>query len=225
MGNSNGKQLSAYNAKNGQKLWTFDAQTAVYAAPITYELDGVQYIAASVGGTSGNDYYAPTYARMLVFKVGGNVKLPAPAPYTPPQLNPPPSTAAPEIIARGNQVYDQHCSVCHGAGAVQQRSSFPNLTYTPFLHSQEGFDQVVLKGVKLERGMGNFSDRLNAADSAAVREYIISRANEVKRNPPPAGGRGGAGAGAAAAPTPARAPTPATAPASNDVHQEAAAPR
>ena len=136
---------------NGSKLWTFDAQTAVYAAPITYELDGVQYIAASVGGTSGNDYFAPTYARMLVFKVGGNVKLPPTAPYTPPVLNPPASTATAEVIARGGQVYEEHCSVCHGAGAVQQRSSFPNLTYTPFLHSQEGFDQVVLKGVKLER--------------------------------------------------------------------------
>jgi mono/diheme cytochrome c family protein len=168
---------------------------------------------------------------MLVFKVGGNVKLPAPAAYTPPQLNPPPSTATPEIIARGGQVYEQHCAVCHGAGAVQQRSSFPNLTYTPFLHSQEGFDQVVLKGIKLERGMGSFSDRLNAADSTAVREYIISRANEVKRNPPPAFGRGGA---AAAAPAPAPAPAtgaagagagaaaPAPAPAARDVHQEAA---
>jgi quinohemoprotein ethanol dehydrogenase len=190
MGNSNGKQLAAYNAKSGEKLWSFDTQTAVYAAPITYELNGQQYIAASVGGTSGSDYYAPTYARMLVFKVGGKEVLPAPAPYTPPVLNPPPSTATPEIIARGNQVYDQHCSVCHGAGAVQQRSSFPNLTLTPFLHTQEGFDQVVLKGVKLERGMASFSDRLSAADSTAVREYIIARANEVKRNPPPPGGRG-----------------------------------
>jgi mono/diheme cytochrome c family protein len=185
-----------------------------------------------VGGTSGSDYYAPTYARMLVFKVGGNVKLPPAAPYTPPQLNPPPSTASADVIARGNQVYDQHCSVCHGAGAVQQRSSFPNLTLTPFLLSQEGFDQVVLKGVKLERGMGNFSDRLSAADSAAVREFIIARANEVKRNPPPAG-RGAAGAAAAPAAgagaaggAGANVPrAPAQAPATRDVHEEAAAPR
>jgi hypothetical protein len=75
----------------------------------------------------------------------------------------------------------------------------------------------VLKGVKLERGMGNFSDRLSEADSAAVREYIISRANEVKRDPPPAFGRGGA----VAAP-PAPPPAPARAPAANDVHQDAA---
>jgi PQQ-dependent dehydrogenase (methanol/ethanol family) len=218
MGNSNGKQLSAYDAKTGKKLWNFDAQTAVYAAPITYELDGTQYIAASVGGTSGNDYYAPTYARMLVFKVGGNAKLPPAAPYTPPQLNPPPVTASADVIAHGGQVYEQHCSVCHGAGAVQQRSSFPNLTLTPFLRSQEGFDQVVLKGVKLERGMGNFSDRLTPQDSFAVREYIVSRANEVKNRPPAAGGFGaGRGGAGAAAPAPAPAPAP-----SNDIHQEAA---
>ena len=39
---------------------------------------------------------------------------------------------------------------------------------TPFLHSQEGFDQVVLKGAKIERGMGSFGDKLSAADSVAV---------------------------------------------------------
>jgi mono/diheme cytochrome c family protein len=162
---------------------------------------------------------------MLVFKVGGTAKLPPPAPCTPPQLNPPAVTASADVIAHGGQVYEQHCSVCHGAGAVQQRSSFPNLTLTPFLRSQEGFDQVVLKGVKVERGMGNFSDRLTPQDSFAVREYIVSRANEVKNRPlapggfgPGGGGRGGGAGAGAAAPAPAPAP-------SNDVHQEAAGAR
>ncbi|MEO8307677.1 MAG: PQQ-dependent dehydrogenase, methanol/ethanol family [Pseudomonadota bacterium] len=214
MGNSNGKQLSAYDAKTGAKLWNFDTQTAVYAAPITYELDGVQYVAASVGGTSGNDYFAPTYARMLVFKVGGTMKLPPNAPYTPAQLNPPPSTASAQVIAHGGAVYAENCSVCHGAQGTQQRSSFPNLTLTPFLHSQEGFDQVVLKGVKVERGMGNFSDRLTPADSTAVREYIISRANEIKSRPPAAPG----GFGGPPPPAPARPAVPAATP---DIHEEA----
>ena len=43
--------LARTTRRPATKLWNFDAQTAVYAAPITYELDGVQYIAASVGGT------------------------------------------------------------------------------------------------------------------------------------------------------------------------------
>ena len=101
MGNSGGKQLAAYDARNGKKLWSFDAKTAVFAAPITYELDGVQYVAASVGGATQGGYFAPTYARMLVFALGGKAKLPEPAPYTPPVLNPPPSTAAADVIAKG----------------------------------------------------------------------------------------------------------------------------
>ncbi|MGA0805096.1 MAG: c-type cytochrome [Pseudohongiellaceae bacterium] len=144
--------------------------------------------------------------------------------YTPPELNPPPSTAAPELIARGGEVYAEHCSVCHGNNGVQQRSSFPNLTLSPMLHSQEGFDQIVLQGAREQRGMANYSDRLTADDTVAIREYIIARANEVKNNPPasPFGAPGGGG-GAAAGVRPAPAPAPATpAPESDDVHEEAA---
>jgi mono/diheme cytochrome c family protein len=213
MGNSNGNKLAAYDAKNGTQLWSYDTQSAVFASPITYELDGVQYIAASVGGASANDYYAPSYGRMLVFKVGGSTQLPPKVSFTPPALNPPPSTAAAAVIARGAEVYGNNCAVCHGNNGVQQRSSFPNLTLSPLLYSQDGFDQVVLKGARVQRGMANFSDKLTAADSVAAREYIISRANEVK-NAPPASPFGAPAGGARAAP-----PQPA---ASKDIHEEAA---
>ena len=188
MGNSNGNQLSAWNATTGEQLWNFDAQSAVYAAPITYELDGEQYIAASVGGSGGQDYFAPTYARMLVFKVGGDGQLPQAMSYTPRELSPPESTATAAVIARGESLYAQNCSVCHGNEGVQMRSSFPNLTRTPFLHSQEGWDTVVLQGARLQRGMANYSDTLSAEDSLAIREYIITRAIDVRDNPPPAFG-------------------------------------
>ncbi|MES2627050.1 MAG: PQQ-dependent dehydrogenase, methanol/ethanol family, partial [Pseudomonadota bacterium] len=144
MGNSNGNQLAAYDNRDGKQLWTYDTQSAVYASPITYELDGEQYIAASVGGTSPGNYYAPSYGRMLVFKVGGTAQLPEKVSYTPPELNPPPSVATADVITHGGELYAEHCSVCHGNNAVQQRSSFPNLTLSPLLFSQEGLDQVVL---------------------------------------------------------------------------------
>ena len=106
MGNGGGKMLSAYDAKTGTKLWSFDAKTAVFAAPITYVLDGVQYIAASVGGVAQGGYFAPTHARMLVFALGGKAALPEPEPYTPPPLNPPPSTASAQThCARWRGVY------------------------------------------------------------------------------------------------------------------------
>jgi len=114
--------------------------------------------------------------------------LPAPEPYTPPQLNPPPSTAAAQVIAHGGEVYSQYCSVCHGANGVQARSSFPNLTVTPLLWTQGGFDQVVLLGGRADKGMGSFAKDLKPEDTVAVREYLISRANALKAGGPAAAG-------------------------------------
>jgi mono/diheme cytochrome c family protein len=186
MGTGGGKVLSAYDAKSGAKLWSFDAKTAVYAAPISYILDGVQYIAASVGGAAQGNYFAPTHARMLVFALGGKVVLPEPEPYTPPPLNPPPSKASADVIAHGGDVYSRNCSVCHGANGLQARSSFPNLTVTPLLWTQEGFDYVVLQGGRTDRGMGSFAKDLKPEDAAAVRAYLISRANTLKSGGPSA---------------------------------------
>ncbi len=203
MGNGGGKILNAYDAKSGAKVWSFDAKTAVFAAPITYELDGVQYVAASVGGAAQGGYFAPTYARMLVFAIGGKAVLPEPAPYTPPPLNPPPSTASAEVITHGGELYSQFCSVCHGANGMQARTSFPNLTVSLMLHSQGGFDAVVLQGVRADKGMGSFAKDLKPEDSVAVREYLIERANAMKAG----GGPGGFGPGAMAPPPPARQET------------------
>ena len=180
MGDGGGKVLSAYDAKTGTKLWSFDAQTAVFAAPITYLLDGEQYVAASVGGLAQGGYFAPTHARMLVFSLGAKAVLPEPEPYTPPPLNPPPSTASADVIARGGEKYSQYCAICHGANGVQARTSFPNLSVTPLLWTQEGFDAVVLTGARADRGMGSFAAELKPEDTIAIRDYLISRANALK---------------------------------------------
>jgi quinohemoprotein ethanol dehydrogenase len=195
MGNGGGQELRAYDAKSGAQVWSYKTQTNIYAAPITYELDGKQYVAASVGGVARGGYFAPGYSRMLVFELGGTAQLPPNEEYTPPPLNPPASTAAADVIKTGGEKYSQYCSVCHGNDGVMQRGTFPNLMVTPMLHTQEGFDQIVLQGVRAEKGMGSFAKDLSAADSAAVREYLISRANVLKSAPP-----GGPGA-----PAPARA--------------------
>ena len=111
MGNSGGNELAAYNAKNGTKLWNFDALTAVYAAPITYELNGVQYIAASVGGRRPATISRPRTRACWCSRSGGNAKLP---PYSPtrPGTQSAALTAAADVVERGGKVYEQHCSVC-----------------------------------------------------------------------------------------------------------------
>jgi quinohemoprotein ethanol dehydrogenase len=181
-------ELRAFDAKTGEKLWSFGVQTAIVAAPITYELDGQQYVAVSVGGAvQGGDYYAPNYSRLLVFALNGKATLPAKQDYTPRPLDPPASTASAEVVKAGEERYGKFCSQCHGDSGQTRGATFPNLTRTPLLHTQEGFDNVVLKGVLKEKGMASFADALKAEDTQALRAYLVARANELKNAPPGAG--------------------------------------
>ena len=184
-------ELRAFDAKTGEKLWSFGTKTGIVAAPITYELDGKQYVAVSVGGAvPGGDYYAPNYSRLLVFSLDGKATLPATVEYTPRPLDPPPHTASDDVVKTGEARYGQFCSQCHGDNGQTRGANFPNLTRTPMLHSQEGFDMIVLQGVLQEKGMASFADSLKAEDTQALRAYLIKRANDLKNAPAAGPGAG-----------------------------------
>jgi alcohol dehydrogenase (cytochrome c)/quinohemoprotein ethanol dehydrogenase len=178
------EEIRAYDAKTGEKLWAFKTQTGALAPPISFELHGQQYIAVSVGGATTGGYYAPNYSRMLVFGLGGKVVLPATRPYTPQPLDPPPSTASAQVIQAGGEKFAQLCAGCHG-DRWARGGLFPDLTRTPMLRSQPGFESVVLGGALSANGMASFASALSREDTVAIREYLIARANEIKRSPPP----------------------------------------
>jgi mono/diheme cytochrome c family protein len=182
-----GNTLVAYSAADGTKLWSStDARTGIVAGPISFELDGVQHVAVVAGRATGN-YYAPTYSRLLVFKRGASMELPPAVAFTPPPLNPPPRFASAEDIARGEQLYQQNCWLCHetpgSAGGIFRRGLFPDLAYSPALASQEAFAAIVLGGARAANGMASFDDALEQADAEALRAFIVDRANASL--PPP----------------------------------------
>src|SRR6185369_7803526 len=59
-GNS-GSEFAAYRAASGEKLWHADTQVGTMAGPVSYEIDGEQYVAVVAGfrGGGGGSYYAP----------------------------------------------------------------------------------------------------------------------------------------------------------------------
>ncbi|MES2604191.1 MAG: PQQ-dependent dehydrogenase, methanol/ethanol family [Pseudomonadota bacterium] len=178
-GGQNG--LAAYDADNGAELWkSLDTQTGVVAAPITYEVNGEQYVAV-VAGRSSNNYYAPDYSRLLVFKLGATVQLPPAVSYTPPPLNPPASTASAEQIARGEDLYLDNCWICHSdvgnAGGLLRRGLFPELAVSSALGSPDLFKAIVIDGVRTQNGMVSFSNVLTPETAEDVRAYLIDRAN------------------------------------------------
>ncbi len=46
-----GGDFSAFDARTGVKLWSFNCGAGVNAPPISYELDGKQYVAVAAGGS------------------------------------------------------------------------------------------------------------------------------------------------------------------------------
>jgi PQQ-dependent dehydrogenase (methanol/ethanol family) len=184
-------KLVAHAAIDGRELWSSqDVHTGIVAGPISYELDGVQHIAVVAGRATGN-YYAPNYSRLLVFRRGANVELPPEIPFTPPPLNPPPSVASAEDIARGRDLYEANCALCHdvigNAGGLFRRGLFPDLAFSPALASREAFASVVLDGARAANGMASFAQALDADGAEAVRAHIVDRANATLA------ARGGAG--------------------------------
>ncbi len=193
-GNS-GNEFAAYRADTGVKLWHADTQVGTMAGPVTYEVDGEQYVAVVAGfRQAGSDsYYAPNYSRLLVYKLGGAALLPAPAPFTPPVLNPPTAFGTPEQLKQGEQVYGKLCSTCHGSDGLS-RGMFPDLRYSGALGSEQAFRSIVIDGVLSKNGMVSFRAAVSQEEVEAVRAYVVDRAIAAKSaapSPPTTGGAHG----------------------------------
>jgi len=155
------------------------------AAPITYMVDGVQYIAVNAGWGGGlahveRSNYSKLFIgkpRLLVFKLGGTAKLP-PMPKESlevPELAPPPKlTAAADVVAKGEQLYGQTCALCHGVAA---RGGVKDLRHmSPQTHAD--FLAIVLGGKRAANGMASFADTLSPDQAEAIHQYLIARANQ-----------------------------------------------
>jgi PQQ-dependent dehydrogenase (methanol/ethanol family) len=168
-------EFSAYRDTDGMKLWSADPQTGVVAAPVSYEVDGVQYI-AQLAGYGTRDYYAGNSSRLLVYKLDGKAKLPPPGALPPPRsLDPPPAFGTAEQLARGERLYSENCTMCHDT-AYGNRGLFPDLRYSPMINTAEAFRSVVLDGALQSRGMASFKARFGAGEAEALRVYITQRA-------------------------------------------------
>src|SRR5690606_6287445 len=89
-------------------------------------------------------------------------------------FNAPPQTATPEQVAAGAVIYGNACAVCHGDGGAS-RGMFPDLRRSALLHSKAAFDQVVLGGIRADRGMASFAANMDEEDTALILAYLIDR--------------------------------------------------
>ena len=179
-GRSDG-MLAAYRATDGKQLWQFDAGTGIEAPPVTYLLDGVQYVSVMAGwGGGGPDANAgkvkPGYGRILTFALG------ATAPFNPPAYGhkdpPAPAlamNASPKTVRMGKLLFQDNCASCHGQDAVAGAN--PDLRYASKAVHQR-FEAIVLGGARSSAGMPSFKNILNAGQVRSIQAYVLSRAAE-----------------------------------------------
>jgi len=180
-------ELAAYNATTGERLWSMPTQTGILAPPMTYSIDGEQYVAvvAGWGAIYANflglvlnaDSQRMNISRILAFKIGGDATLP-PKPDIPDAPPAPDLFGSQELIGAGGGLYTRYCAVCHGVGVISG-GTLPDLRRSAFISTQEAFDTVVLKGALLDKGMAAWSEVLSEEDSEAVRAYIVFTANQT----------------------------------------------
>jgi quinohemoprotein ethanol dehydrogenase len=179
-GNASG-EFVAYRADSGERLWSLPTQTGVVAAPMTYQVDGVQYVAVLAGWGGVFPLVAGELAeksgkqrnvsRLLVYKLGGTVSLPI-QPSDDRPLEPPAETVDQDTLRTGHALYANFCSDCHGARA-HGGGVLPDLRSSALLGSDAWFD-VVLDGALKTNGMASFANVLDRRQAAAVRSWVIS---------------------------------------------------
>jgi quinohemoprotein ethanol dehydrogenase len=173
----------AFDAKTGTKLWETPTGAGIIAAPITYEVDGKQYVSIAVGwgGIQGilerySNRMSP--GTVYTFALGGKAK--------PPEFVEVQQGALlagvkydPKDVEMGQALYVSNCVFCHGIPGVDRGGNVPNLGYMhpAFIDNLGGF---LFKGPAMSRGMPDFTGKLTPADVDTIKAFIQGTADAIR---------------------------------------------
>ena len=177
----------AYDAKNGELLWSFQSDSAILAGPVAFEVDGEQYIAVGQGGggvamlTIGNElkYDRVNRNRLLVFKLGEAAERHTKMSEKLANIEPVVIEAEtdPAFIERGQILYSSNCGSCHGISA-KSGGIVPDLRYMS-QQTQKEFVNIVLGGSKVHQGMIGFAETLDLKDAHSLHAYLVAQQKEL----------------------------------------------
>ena len=172
----------AYDAKTGAKLWETAVGTGVVAAPVSYEVDGKQYVSVAVGwgGVYGLAQRATERkgpGTVYTFALGAKTPPPAFVEY---RLNAlvqgVPYDA--QHVGDGTALYVSNCVFCHGVPGVDRGGNIPNLGYSA-QGTIANLDKYVF-GTLARNGMPDFTGKLNATEVEKIKAFIQGTADAIR---------------------------------------------
>jgi quinohemoprotein ethanol dehydrogenase len=184
-GSLDGK-LRVFNDETGEVIKEIDTGSPLIAAPMTYTVNGVQYIAilAGSGGGGWNIWMPDNVAsergndnRILSFRLdGGATPVPPLLGSVAPIPEPPAQPGTPADIAAGGVLFDRNCGVCHSNA---DRAAVPDLRRSGFIRDAAAFQSVVRSGLLEKQGMPSWGDLLTATQIEQIRAHLVSVARNA----------------------------------------------
>ncbi len=183
-------EFVAYDARNGEQLWSVNVGSGISSAPISYSVDGKQYVSLLVGWGGGGTILGSLAAqhgwkykahprRLFTFALDGKVAMPpSPPPALAQPIDPPDFKIDPALAERGRELFARSCLYCHGAGMVAGGQA-PDLRESAIATSRDAFKSVVLDGAKRVNGMPPFQE-LKDEDIDGLMHFIRQRARETR---------------------------------------------
>ena len=184
-GSLDGK-LRVFNDETGEVIKEIDTGSPLIAAPMTYSVNGVQYVAILAGGGGGGwNFWTPGNValergndnRILVFRLDGSATpMPPALAAVTPIPEPPAQPGTPADIAAGGALFGRNCAACH---ANADRGPVPDLRRSGFIREAAAFQTVVRGGALEKRGMPSWDDLLTEAEVEQIRAHLVSLARDA----------------------------------------------
>jgi quinohemoprotein ethanol dehydrogenase len=173
----------AYAAKSGEKLWSSTLGVGIVAPPVTYEVDGKQYVSIAVGwgGVYGMMLRATdnrSSGKVYTFALGGTAPLPEVASYNQGSL-----VAGvkydPAHMPEGAALYVSNCVFCHGVPGVDRGGNIRNLGYATAAEL-DNLDKILFNGPFVSQGMPDFTGKITAQDVQKIKAFIQGTADAIR---------------------------------------------
>ena len=108
--------FTAFDARTGAVRWTYKTDSGIIGVPVSYQVDGKQYVAVLAGWGGGVSMFGgPAAEATANVPRGGQLYVFALAPAAPAAAKPAALAFTASQAADGAQIYGASCALCHGA--------------------------------------------------------------------------------------------------------------
>lgn len=168
--------LDAYRADTGERVWEYNTPNAIMTGPVSYSVDGEQYILAASGAGGGTIIAAPQVVRqrqvgrLVAFKLGGTAQLPPDPPPAGPMIAVNEKWPA-ATVAHGKDLYVEFCGRCHGLG-TRGSNIVPDLRRSAALADAALWKSIVEDGALAANGMIAWKALMPEGAAEIIRAYV-----------------------------------------------------